>query len=250
MKRSLLLACFLIPMLLQAQTFTFTADSLTVNGMPGKFFDIYGDIVNVSSQDLSIRIIRTQNTLPAGWSSSMCNGVLCYPPFADTISVPDLSLGVPPLAPGDTSEFHLNIPSIPNIGGTAIVTVKVENLNNPADNSSLTFTASTEPTGVEPGSAPLSGTFRLLDNYPNPFNPSTVIPFEIATAQPEQVRVTVYNAVGAVVATLLDEPLSAGSYQVTWDGLDNTGKGAPSGIYFYELLTQGQRQSQKMLLVK
>lgn len=250
MKRTLLLACFLIPMLLQAQTFTFTADSLTVTGMPGKFFDIYGDIVNVSSQDLSIRIIRTQNTLPAGWSSSMCNGVLCYPPFADTISVPDVSLGVPALAPGDTSEFHLNIPSIPNIGGTAVVTIRVENLNNPSENSSLTFTASTEPTGLEPGSAPLSGTFRLMDNYPNPFNPSTVIPFEIASAQPQQVRITVYNAVGAAVATLLDEPLSAGSYQVTWDGLDSVGKSAPSGIYFYELQTQGQRQSQKMLLVK
>ncbi|MEL6821200.1 MAG: FlgD immunoglobulin-like domain containing protein [Calditrichota bacterium] len=250
MKRSLLLACFLIPMLVQAQTFTFTADSLTVNGMPGKFFDIYGDIVNVSSQDLSIRIVRTQNTLPAGWSSSMCNGILCYPPFADTISVPDLGLGVPALAPGDTSEFHLNIPSIPNIGGTAIVTVKVENLNDPSESRSLTFTASTEPTGLEPGSAPLSGTFRLMDNYPNPFNPSTVIPFEIASAQSEQVRLTVYNAVGAVVTTLVDEPLSAGSYEATWDGMDNAGRIAPSGIYFYELLTQGQRQSQKMLLVK
>lgn len=250
MKRILLVALLCLPLIGQSQTFTFTADSQMVSGMPGKFFDIYGDIVNVTNQDISIRIIRTANVLPSGWSSSMCNGLLCYPPDVDSISVPDVNLGVPALAAGDTSDFHLNIPSLPNFAGTAEVTVRVENINNVSEFSEITFIATTEPTGVEPIEAALTENFQLLANYPNPFNPATVIPFEVAGAGRSDVQITVYNALGAHVATLLNEPLAAGAYEVTWNGLDTNGLAAPSGIYFYELRSAGFRQSQKMLLVK
>ena len=85
--------------------------------------------------------------------------------------------------------------------------------------------------------------FVLNQNYPNPFNPAT----EIAFSLPENshITLTVFNALGQKVATLVDEKKGAGSYQVRWDG-----DGFPSGVYFYRLETQGFTKTIKMLLMK
>jgi len=85
--------------------------------------------------------------------------------------------------------------------------------------------------------------FTLSQNYPNPFNPAT----EIAFSLPENshITLTVFNALGQKVATLVDEKKGAGSYQVRWDGA-----GFPSGVYFYRLETQGFTKTIKMLLMK
>lgn len=85
--------------------------------------------------------------------------------------------------------------------------------------------------------------YTLSQNYPNPFNPSTTIKFGI----PEQtnVKLTIYDAVGKVVDVIVNENLSAGYYNYTW----NAGNMA-SGIYFYELRTNGFNKTSKMLLMK
>jgi len=98
--------------------------------------------------------------------------------------------------------------------------------------------------------------FILSANYPNPFNPSTRIEFQI----PEQARVnlTVFDILGRPVKTLLDGdlPASAGSpYFVLWDGTDARGGNAPSGIYFYRMKVTGvsgasSRQVKNMVLVR
>lgn len=85
--------------------------------------------------------------------------------------------------------------------------------------------------------------FRLAGNYPNPFNPATVIPFEVATASP--VQITVYNVLGQHVATLVDESLPAGAYTVDFSAGD-----LPSGVYLYQLRAHGIVQSRTMLLQK
>jgi len=89
---------------------------------------------------------------------------------------------------------------------------------------------------------------RLGQNVPNPFNPRTAIAFDV----PERcsVALRVYGVDGREVATLVDEPRDAGAYQVLWDGTDDRGADAASGVYFYVLDAGGLRLTQKMVLMR
>jgi len=86
-------------------------------------------------------------------------------------------------------------------------------------------------------------TFVLEGNYPNPFNPETVIRFEMPEGA--YVRLVVYNAMGREVARLVDQPMSAGTYSVTWDA-----SGLPSGTYLYRLTAGPFSQTKAMILLK
>lgn len=86
--------------------------------------------------------------------------------------------------------------------------------------------------------------FSLKQNYPNPFNPSTNIVFQLP--QTAQVRLEVFNTIGAIVGVLVDEQRSAGEYTIQF----NAGNLA-SGVYFYRLIADNNIVStQKMLLIK
>ena len=94
----------------------------------------------------------------------------------------------------------------------------------------------------------LPNSFSLGQNYPNPFNPTTTIEFSI----PERsfVTIEIYNLLGQSVTTLVQQNLPAGNHFVKWNGLTKTDKSAPSGVYFYKLMTQNREISKKMLLLK
>jgi hypothetical protein len=83
----------------------------------------------------------------------------------------------------------------------------------------------------------------LFQNYPNPFNPQTVIRFEVPNSR--SVSLTVYGLLGSVVATLVNEELTSGSYERTFDGA-----GLASGVYVYHLSSGGFRQTRRFLLLK
>ena len=75
--------------------------------------------------------------------------------------------------------------------------------------------------------------YRLYDNYPNPFNPSTTVGFDLPVRS--QIRLGVYNTLGQFVAELANDERSAGYYQVVWNGKLGNGAEAGSGIYFVRL---------------
>ena len=89
--------------------------------------------------------------------------------------------------------------------------------------------------------------FALGPNYPNPFNPSTIIPYQLSATSP--VRLDVFNILGQRVATLVDGAQGAGAYVARWDGTDAAGGAAASGLYFYRLTVGGAHQTGKMVLV-
>ncbi len=89
--------------------------------------------------------------------------------------------------------------------------------------------------------------FALRQNFPNPFNPSTTIPFTLDTAG--QVRLTVYNVMGQRVATLLDDYCSPGAHTVNWHGLDDNGNNVSAGLYLYKLTFDNRHETRKMLLI-
>lgn len=240
----------LLPAFAFGQSFTFHSDTLNFHGQPGATFDQYVDIHNTSNQTLNLSIIRTRNLLPDTlWASSICAGVLCYPPEVDTLDY-STAPGGGPLLPDSTIDFHLQVFTNPNVPGTAEVTIKVENQANPSDTAALTFTFSTMPTGIQQKKLPITGTFQLFPNYPNPFNPETTIPFEIGGFQPVPATLSVYNVLGQQVAMPFNKVLAPGIYEVQWDGKDNSGAQVSSGLYFYELSAGNFRMLGKMILLK
>ena len=94
---------------------------------------------------------------------------------------------------------------------------------------------------------------QLLANYPNPFNPETWIPYELATDT--DVRITIYNTQGVVIRSLQFGHQSAGYYTgrdraAYWDGRNSVGEQVASGLYFYQLETDEMSLMRKMVILK
>ncbi len=105
------------------------------------------------------------------------------------------------------------------------------------------------PTTAADGGTPgVPFTCSLRQNYPNPFNPVTSIEFDLPKSA--FVTLTIYDILGKKVRTLIYEYLAAGRKVVTWDGRDDNGQLASSGIYFYRLVTDDFTESKKMILLK
>ncbi len=97
--------------------------------------------------------------------------------------------------------------------------------------------------------AQIPQTYVLEQNYPNPFNPRTTIRFAVPTAQ--TVSIMIYNIKGQLIRTLLNEqPMEAGWHRIVWDGRDDTGNSAASGVYLYRLKTADFEQVKKMTLIQ
>ncbi|MFZ5979800.1 MAG: T9SS type A sorting domain-containing protein [Candidatus Zixiibacteriota bacterium] len=90
--------------------------------------------------------------------------------------------------------------------------------------------------------------FRLYENYPNPFNPTTTISYDLPTAS--QVKLEIINLLGQRVATLVDGYQTAGHQQIDWNGRNDAGQTVSSGVYFYRLTADNYVQTKKMILLK
>jgi hypothetical protein len=89
---------------------------------------------------------------------------------------------------------------------------------------------------------------RLAGNYPNPFNPETIIRYEIA--RQELVEVGIYNLLGQRLRVLVDAVQVQGSYQAVWDGRDAQGQPVASGVYICRLSTPIYTESRKLTLLR
>lgn len=91
-------------------------------------------------------------------------------------------------------------------------------------------------------------TYRLSQNYPNPFNPETVINYQLP--KNSKVKLVIYNQLGQLVRTLIYESQTVGAYQISWKGLDDSGKPTSSGVYLYRLQAGSFTEIRKMLLIR
>jgi len=95
----------------------------------------------------------------------------------------------------------------------------------------------------------LPNKFALKGNYPNPFNPTTTIAFDLPEA--DRVSLTIYDLLGREVVKLVDDRLPAGFQKAIWDGKDKSGQQVSSGVYLYSLRTSaGFSATKKMALVR
>lgn len=117
------------------------------------------------------------------------------------------------------------------------------------DASLLLIRSGNEPSGINPDDI-LPADLKLYDAYPNPFNPTTKIKFQLPVVsltetQNFKVKLTVHDVLGNHVATLADDERPSGIYEVTFDAT-----GLASGVYYYTLELENYSQSKKMLLIK
>jgi hypothetical protein len=101
---------------------------------------------------------------------------------------------------------------------------------------------------VEPEDQVVLDEFIVQQNYPNPFNPETTI--EYAVQQSSRVELQIYNTLGQLVKTLVDDYKTTGEYSVVWDGKDSFGQAVPSGNYFYQIKMGEFISAKKMILLK
>ena len=122
----------------------------------------------------------------------------------------------------------------------------VQTLTNKAANQLLSITESGKVTYSDAGhdpSAALPTVFALRAAYPNPFNPSTRIRYELPTRS--HIILKIYNLIGEEVASLVDEEKSAGKYEVSWDA-----DGFSSGVYFYRIHAGHFVETKKLVLLR
>ena len=89
----------------------------------------------------------------------------------------------------------------------------------------------------------LPAAYALKQNYPNPFNPATIIRFSVAAKQ--AISLQIFDITGRLVATLVNESLIAGEYEVTWQAGH-----LPSGTYFMQMKSGDFVKTRKMVLLK
>lgn len=102
------------------------------------------------------------------------------------------------------------------------------------------------PTSVAAENIPQQ--YRLLNNYPNPFNPFTTIIFEIP--KEEYISLQVFNINGELIKTISQGEFNGGRHEMNWDGKDEYGNQVVSGIYFYKMRAGHFEKVQRMIMLK
>jgi hypothetical protein len=95
---------------------------------------------------------------------------------------------------------------------------------------------------------PVVDDFRIIGNYPNPFNPSTTIVFNLS--KKENVSIEIFNHLGEMVIELTNGEMASGKNEVVWNGFNDANHPVSSGIYIYKVKTSKKILSGKMILQK
>jgi len=150
------------------------------------------------------------------------------------------------LLPAATQEVKVTFapPSVGQFNGF------IHCLSNDPVNDTISIAVSgygTPLTGIE-GLLGLPTTYDISPNYPNPFNPTTTIKYQLP--QSSDVTLSIYNILGQKVRTLLNSRIEAGYHSVEWDGRNDAGAKVGSGIYIYRFSAGDFLKVRKMILMK
>jgi len=222
-------------------------DSLQA-GSEGKI-DLWADLkTSVAGVQLKIKYDPEQLTFSAPKLTSRSSSFE-QPSYKDdgngNLTIVFFRFGKAPITPGEGSILSLPVVTSSNFDKEKIQLFLKEAIL--ADTEAVVIP-------VDKGEVILPKSFSLSQNYPNPFNPNTTIRFEIGVGGGNQAAVNttlkVYNILGQIVKTLVNEPKLPGIYYLTWDGKNEQGEKVSSGLYFYQLRSGNYNETKKMVLVK
>ena len=94
----------------------------------------------------------------------------------------------------------------------------------------------------------LPESYKLYQNFPNPFNPATTISFDLPNDN--LVKINIYNLLGQKVKSLLNLKLTAGTHEIIWDGKNEVGQSVSSGLYLLTIKTGEYSALKKMILLR
>jgi hypothetical protein len=194
-----------------------TATNVTVLQNP---VYVYNGAVNIWHDTTLYKFLNGTLSFPSGATPDDWSIVLSAAPYT--------------LNPGDIEQVAFAF-----VGGTSL-----SDLQTNADSAQSVYD---QYLGIEEIVSPeiiIDGFVKL---YPNPFTKSTCMSFSLSKAA--NVRIKVYNAVGQLVKTVIDEKCDAGLNNVHWNSRDDSGKLLPNGIYFYSLETEGYHGTGKMIIL-
>ncbi|MGB5107013.1 MAG: right-handed parallel beta-helix repeat-containing protein [Candidatus Zixiibacteriota bacterium] len=250
-------------------------------GGPGGRFYSYQDLPPQTPQRLYLNQVQQLTRL--SWLGNSESDFSHYILFRDTQSPPALdsehvltyisSSGGPFGGPEQSGKQPLRGGLLPTINSYELGGIQSLRYLDMAEGTSESFTyalVAVDYSGLVSGPAtvgqagsserqeqargPLPEEFALDQNFPNPFNASTAIIYNLPNigAQPAAVTLMIYNSLGQVVRILVDQRQYPGRQIAYWDGYDQRGKEVASGIYFYKLQVSGVDfvKSKKMLLIK
>lgn len=241
-KAVLLFLIFLCPALMAQDIQVIVHDSFKYEHFTVAEIVLEFEVINISGQTQTVFEVRTINTLPANWTSSLCFGQLCFPPEMDSIATAP-PFPEPPLEPGDTLITSLHVFTDQVSIGTANVQLQVGTFSNPNDRIIIDFVATTDPTVNVQTINQMPQDYFLSQNYPNPFNPSTMINFGIK--EEGNVSIKIYNILGSEIAEVVNDYFTPGTYSYSFDASELS-----SGIYFYRLNAGTYTEVKKMILEK
>ncbi len=205
----------------------------TVNEiLAGQSHDFSGYVYNIGNKPATVFMVREQNNLPDGWSSQLCFGS-CPQSTVDTLNMLIMN--------GDSLEYKITFYTndTPEEGSALLAFYVADE----QDTIKQAFTLSTTATDISDSEINQVEDFRLFGNYPNPFNPTTAISYQLSAVS--QVVLTVYDISGKAVQTLVNGRQGAGTHTVQFDAA-----ALSSGTYFYQLKSNGLIKTGKMLLIK
>jgi hypothetical protein len=241
-------------------------DEIRITGRV-KEFSNYTEMINVSNYELLSAgnpvpspVVRPTGELGNGFpAAEQWEGMLVrvehvrivepFPDGEENFGEFIVDDGSGPLRVGALGDFRGNLDSTFARGDSIISITGIHDFSSghyviePRNNADVLR----RPTSVAPGvQTPLA--FELEPNYPNPFNPETTIRYQVA--QPAQVTIKIYNLLGQQIATLRDDYQPAGRYAIQWNGTNDSGAPAASGVYFYQMKAEKFVQVRKMALVR
>ncbi len=216
-----------------------TAGPVTYAGF--EFADPYGDTVLAPGADLSLKIgIRHMGD--TGLITNVSARVSAVDSLVDAVSVPTVNWGT--LFPGDMIYYSTDFVSLSlgagrTGGSTASFVIDISSNGFPLWRDTISLVV----TGVEGTEISLPTHYALEQNFPNPFNPSTTIRYSLP--EMSYVTLTMFNALGQRVATLVDGEVAAGYHEVHFDAAR-----LASGVYVYRLAAGAQVLARKLILLR
>ena len=166
-------------------------------------------------------------------------------PYRQSVKIFDISTNQVILERNDNS-YYFSYPTLVDVNNDGLKECIFSKFDYPFFNGYNLEVYSTPVSGIEELDRPTQ--FQLFQNFPNPFNPSTTIKFNLSSDSP--VHIKIFDVTGELIKTITADVQTAGEHEIVWDGTNDKGIRQPSGIYVYQIVTNSQTDAKKMILLR
>lgn len=166
-------------------------------------------------------------------------------PYRQSVKIFDISTNQVILERNDNN-YYFSYPTLVDVNNDGLKECVISKFDYPLFNGYSIEVYSTPASGIDESTTP--GQFQLYQNFPNPFNPSTTIRFDVPSGSLVQLKI--FDVTGELIKTITADVQNAGEHEIVWDGTSDKGIRQPSGVYFYQLITNSTTESRKMILLR